>query len=139
MTTTTVFAECSMVGDDTYNRFMSDINKLKSNKRKNWKAQYITGMGVIYKMRFQQNKLVRYNPKYKKYCEILPFSRYIALKDSVCGLGDADRQFIKIITDGVVSYNDVVDKMMAHTHTGNSNGKARKIVNTKNTITRVSK
>ena len=134
--TTTNFDECYSLADDDYEYQIKLVMAMKPSKRKNYKDRYVGEDGVITKIRFQNNKLVKYDPNVKKFVELIPYSKYVSGKKNKT---PADKFMEKILMEKGGDYFEAVRAQQHYHHTGNSSGKARKVIATKNKITLIKK
>ena len=130
--TTTNFDECCNVADDDYALQMGIVMAMKPSKRKNYKDRFVDQYGVMTRIRFQNNKLVKYDPELKKFIELIPYSKYISGKKNKTS---NDIFMEKLIIKNGLNHFDAVREHIAFSHTGNSTGRARKVIATKNKTT----
>ena len=130
--TTTNFDECYSLADDDYEHQMKLVMEMKPSKRKNYKDRFCGEDGVMTKIRFQNNKLVKYDPVSSKFVELIPYSKYISGKKNK---NASDIFMEKLIINNGNDYFDVVNFMVKMNQTGNSTGRARKVIATKNKTT----
>ena len=122
-----------VISNKEYDFIMGKISKMKPSKRKNYKGCIINPHGVKTKLRFINNELVNYEPRNNGFIKVRPH-RLLGEGYKLQGPLGIDDEFVKGL-----DVDEITRLCNLFTHTGKADGKARKVIATKNKITLIKK
>ena len=122
---------------DSYHDFENKLMRMPFKKRKNYKGIMITCNGSRAKVKWTGNCFMVYEPNNRVWAVVVSdetvIKKVYSIKEKI---GLSRTLYNMCIKNDKTFVTNIVDSQIVYNHTGNSTGKARKIIATKNKITR---